>query len=209
MCGGRPKVDDTIQKQMLADSHQARADEEARKERIRQGTAQIDQTFGAFGPGFYDTYRNRVMDFYQPQLDNQFRDARDELTYAFGRAGTLNSTMANSKNSDLTEAYQVGLAELLADAEGQVGNLNSRINTEKTNLVSLLNATGDADRAANEALSRSQVLFEAIPDYNMLPDIFNGFATGIGGYMQGQNQQRALDTYFGRTGSTGSGRIVR
>jgi hypothetical protein len=193
---------------MLEDSRRAREEEEARQARIREGTARIDRTFGDFDRAFYDDYRNRVMAFYQPQLDNQFADARDDLTFAFARAGTLNSTMANRKNADLTEAYQVGLAELLSDAEGKVGQLNSRINTEKSNLVSLLNATGDADRASNEALARSQVLFEAQPDYDMLPDIFNGFATGIGNYMQGQNQQRILDAYTGRSSPAGSGRII-
>jgi hypothetical protein len=210
MCGGKPKVDNTIQLQMLEDSRRARAEEEARLARIRQGTAKIDQTFAGFDDGFFNDYRNNIMNFYQPQIDDQFGDAQDDLTYAFARAGTLNSTMANEKSADLNKAYEVGLADLLADAQGQVNSLNSNINTEKSNLVSLLNATGDADRAANEALSRSQVLFERQPDYNALPDLFSGIAQGVGGYFQQQNNQRILDTYFGRSGTSGgSGRIVQ
>lgn len=208
MCGGGPDVDTTIQDQMLADSRRAREEEEARKERIRQGTARIEDVFGGFDDSFYGNYRTDILDFYQPQLDDQFSDARDELTFALTRAGTLNSSMAGDKLADLTTAYDTNRAKLLADAEGQVSDLQSRVANEKSSLISLLNSTGDADRAANEALARSQVLFEKQPDYNMLPDIFAGATAGIGGWMERRRQQQMLDTYFGGRGQQDRSRIV-
>ena len=207
MC--RPKVDTSVQDQMRADSERARQEEEARQERIRTGTEQIDNTFSGFNGGFFDNYRSTIMDFYQPQLDQRFESAQDDLTFALARAGTLNSSAAADRQAELTSAYDASVADLLADAEGQTNQLRQRVSGEKSNLISLLNATGDADRASNDALARSQILFEAQPDYNILPDIFGGIASGIGGFVQNRNNQQILDTYFGTPGNPGNSRIVR
>ena len=209
MCGGKPKVDNSIQEQMLADAQRARDEETARAERIKTGTATIDANFGQFDDGFYDKYRDSYTGFYQPEIDNQFGDAKDQLTFALARAGTLNSSMAGDKQADLQTAYDTQQATTLSQAENAVANLKSNVNAEKSNLVSLLNATGDADRASNEALARSQQLFQSQPAYNPLGDIFAGAASGVGSYYAGQNNQRAYDTYFGgRAPSAGSARLV-
>jgi hypothetical protein len=196
MCGS-PKVDNTIQNQMLADSARARQDEEARAGRIRTGTADIDRTFEGFGDDFFNGFRDNIMDYQQPQLDDQFGDAQDELTFALTRAGTLNSSMAGQKRADLTSAYTDNLASLLNDAEGQTGDLRGRVANEKSSLTSLLNATGDAQRSANEATSRSRVLFEQQPRFNPLPAVFQGAATGVGNFVEQRQRSQVLDAYFG------------
>lgn len=210
MCGSKPKVDTSYQKAMLKDAQRARADEEARKARIKDGTAKIDQNFARFDDAFFDGYRDSYMDFYQPELDRQFGDAKDELTYALARAGTLNSSMAGEKLGDLTSAYDTQRALTLSQANGEAQNLRGQIADEKSSLVALLNATGDSNRAANEALARSQQLFQRQPSYNPIGDVFLGAASGIGSYYAGRQNREAYDTYFGgRAPSQGSSRIVR
>lgn len=207
MC--KPDVDNSLQRQAQQDAATARAEEEARQARITAGTAQIDDTFGGFDDGFFNGYRDSILNFSQPQLDRQFGDARDELTFSLARAGTLNSSVAGQKQAELTSAYDTSMADLLANAQNQTNSLRGQVENERSSLLSLLNATGDADRASNEALSRSQVLFEAQPDYSLLPDIFSGVASGIGAFSQNQQRQQVLDTYFGGSNSSGSSRIVR
>lgn len=211
MCGGKPKVDTTLRDQMLADSTRAREEEEARKARIKTGNAKIDGVFAGFDDGFFDKFQKTQLDYYQPQLDDQFSDAKDDLTFALARAGTLKSSVANEKFADLTSAYDTQRAGLVANAASAASDMRSRVQSEKSSLVSLLNATGDADRAGNEALSRSQILFKEQPSYSPLGDIFAGIASGVGNWQTGVQNQRVLDAYYGgapnpRTG--GSGRTV-
>ncbi len=209
MCGGKPDVDNSIQEQMLADSKRAREEEEARAARIRTGTAKIDNDFGKFDDNFYTGFRDNYTGFYQPELDRKFTDARDDLTFALARAGTLNSSMAGQKSADLSTAYDVNRASILSDADGAAADLRANVNNEKSGLVSLLNATGDADRASNEALARSSQLLQTQPRFNPLGDIFAGVTSGIGNYFAGRQDRAATDTYFnGRSASAGSGRTV-
>jgi hypothetical protein len=210
MClgGGSSKVDTSAQDAMLADSKRARADEIARQGRIKQGTAGINANFAGFDDTFYKGFTDTLMSYYQPQLDQQFGDAQDRMTYGLADAGMLRSSVAGKESARLTSSYQDNLAQILADSTGQTDALRTNIGNERNSLVSMLNATGDADRASNEALSRSQQIFQAQPKTSLLPDVFAGAANAYGGYRQTQNNQQAVDAYFGRGRSTSSGRVV-
>lgn len=198
MCfGGGPKVDDSIQRQQMAEAEAARKKEEEREARIKTGTAKLDTQFAGFDDNFYNGRRNAYTGFYQPQLDDQFGQARDQLTYALARAGTLNSTLAADKQADLTKKYDVQRASILSQANDQVSAQQSRIGNEKSALVAQLNATGDADAVSNQALSRTQQLYQEQPAYNPLGDIFSGVAAGIGNYVNNQNNTNAYNSYFG------------
>jgi len=160
---------------------------------LYSGTKQVT----GFDDAFFGGQRDAYMDFYQPQLDDQFGQAKDQLTYALARAGTLNSTLAADKSADLTKKYDVQKASVLSQANDQVAQNRSRINNEKSALVAQLNATGDANRVSNEALSRTQQMYNEAPAYNPLGDIFSGVAAGIGNYVNARNDVNAYNSYFG------------
>lgn len=208
MCGAKPKIDNTVQNQMLADSRDARAKEEARATRIKTGAGKINDVFGGFDDGFYSGFRDKQTAFYQPEVDKQFGDAKDQLTYALARAGTLNSTIAGDKQAKLKGAYDLQSASTLSQAEDAAAGLRGNVNSEKSSLVSLLNATGDADRAANEATARAQQIFQKQPSYNPLGDIFSGVTGAIGNYAAGQQNRAAYATYFGGANGAGNSRVV-
>lgn len=197
MCFGKPKIDDTVQKQQLAEAAAARQKEEERQARIKAGSAKIDETFSVFGDTFYNDRKNEYMNYYQPQLDEQFKSAKDELTYAFARNGTLNSTMAADKQADLLKKYDVERAGIMSQADSEIANQQSRNNAEKSSLISQLQSTGDADRVSNEALARTQQMFNNRPAYSPLGDIFGGVASAIGNVRAGQQAGQVYNTYFG------------
>lgn len=210
MCGGSPNVDDSIQREMLEETRLAREREEARQQRIREGTGQIDNAFSQFNDGFFQNVRDTYMDFYQPQVDHQYRRAGDNLAFALARAGTGNSSIAARNQADLTTQYNDTLATLLSQATGEADRQRGRVQGERSSLLSLLNATGDADRVSNEALTRTQQLYQERPSYNPIGDIFGGFASGLGGALAHRNNRRIWDAYNTPTGGGGGGgyRIV-
>ncbi|MEM0949533.1 MAG: hypothetical protein AAGK37_19195 [Pseudomonadota bacterium] len=202
MCGSKPSVDTTAQDQMREDSRLAREREEARQAEIDSGVEQIDGIFSGFDQGFFDNYRNEILGVQTPQLQDQYSNAQDELTFALARAGTLNSTAAAQRRGDLSRDYATQTAAVLADANNATDRFRSTIDAEKGDLITMLNATADANRASNEALSRSQNLFNKVPDYNPIGEIFGGFAQGVGGAIQGAQNRAAWD-YYQSGGSRG------
>lgn len=140
---------------------------------------------GGFDDAFYKRYHDDFMGYYQPQLDKQFGDARNELTYALARAGTLNSSMGLEKAADVKGEYDTQQGAINSQATNAVNKLKGTIGNEKSALYSELEATGDSARAANEATSKTRVLAASTPEYNPLGDIFTGITSGIGQYNAG------------------------
>lgn len=193
MCGASGKAGRLQQMQSAQEAADARAREDERQGRIREGSARVDQTFSGFDDGFYGNRRKSFLDFYSPQVDDQYKKAQESLTFALAEAGLLNSTVAADKRGDLTKAYDTQRASINSRAEADVNSLKGRVQGEKSSLVSMLNATGDAERASNEALSRTSQIYKEIPEFSPLGDLFGGIGTGIGAVAQRQNNDAILD----------------
>ena len=208
----QPEVDDTYVKQQEKDAEEARDLEAERQQRIKDGTKSINKNFKQFNDNFYDGFQNSFMDYYQPQIDDQFADANKALDFHLARTGTFNSTNAADSRADLTSAYDNALAGVTSNAANQTSSLRGRVDNEKSTLVSTLNSTGDSERASNEALSRSQNLFATTPEYNPLGEIFAGLTSGWAAANYGNRQQDIYDSYknagIGMPSSTSSSRIV-
>ena len=208
----QPEVDTTYVEQQQADAEEARDLEAERQQRIKDGKVSIDNNFSKFNDNFYNGFQNSFMDYYQPQIDDQFADANKALDFHLARTGTFNSTNAADSRADLTSAYDNALAGVTSNAANQTSSLRGRVDNEKSTLVSTLNSTGDSERASNEALSRSQNLFATTPEYNPLGEIFAGLTSGWAAANYGNRQQDIYDSYknagIGMPSSTSSSRIV-
>lgn len=150
---------------------QARADEAARQARIRAGTTSINNTFGQFNDEFYGDLRDSFVDFARPQLDRQFDKAKEQSTYSLARSGLLDSSTRGEANADLQESYDTNLQDVMDKARGY--EVEARGNTEKarSDLLSMLQVTGDATGAANSALARAATLAKP-PSYSPLAQLF-------------------------------------
>lgn len=191
-----PKVDNTIPNMMKQEAAAARKKEAERAAALKAGLASINTQFQGFGDDFYGGRRNAILDYYQPQLDDQMKKARDAMTFAFARAGTLNSTMAGDRSADLTKQYDLQKAGLVANAEGDAANLRNSVANQKSALISQLNATGDANQVANDALASTQQIYAQRPNYSPLGDIFGGAAQGIGNMINANQQASYRQAYF-------------
>jgi len=209
VCGiSGPKYDTTVQDQMLAEAEAARKREEERQARIKTGLTSIDNTFAGFNDNFYNGRKSAFLDFYQPQIEDQFADAKDQLTYGLARNGILNSTAAADASGKLSKDYATNWASIVSKADADVNSLKSNVANEKSALVAQLNATADADRVTNDALGRTQQMYETRPDYNPLGDIFSGVGDAFANYNTAQNNRAMYDAYFGNKGSTTSSRVI-
>lgn len=186
-----------------------RAEEAARQARIRQGTAEIDKTFGQFDDGFYDQRRNAALAFYNPQFDEQYEDAKKALAFSLDSSGLTNSSVRASKEADLQKAYDQNRREVADKALTFSNQARSNVESARGDLVRTLNASGDADAAARGAVSRAQSLSQ--PDaYSPLGQLFGTFISGLGQQAQ-LERAGALSggAYGGRynTGLFGPGKV--
>jgi hypothetical protein len=175
-------------------ANQARADEQARQAQIRAGTERIGGIFDSqFNDQFFDGRRQAFLDYARPQLEDQFGDAQKQLTFALARGGNLDSSVRGQKSAELQKQFDLNQQQIADKALASSTESRNAVEDARGNLVATLNATGDAQGAANSAMTRASALSQPVA-FSPLTQLFADFTGGLG-------QQAALeraDSLFGR-----------
>ncbi len=158
---------------------QARADEQARQERIRSGTESINKTFDQFDDGFYSRRRDAALNYYNPQLEDQYAKAKRELAFSLDSAGTTNSSIRAQKESELAQLFDTNKRQVADQAMSMANNARSNVEGARSELVSSLNASGDAEQASRSAIARAGAL-SAADGYSPIPQLFSTFTGALG-----------------------------
>jgi hypothetical protein len=149
------------------------------------------QTSAGFG-GLADQRKQAYLDFYQPQLNQQRDNARDQLTFALSRAGLLDSTAAGKKTADLNTQFGIRQGEITSGANQEATRTRGQVQDARAALESQLRASGDASGTIDAGLSRADILRQEQPAFSPLGELFGGLFSGIGQVAQGyQNAQLA------------------
>ena len=158
----------------------ARRDEEARQARIREGTTNINNTFDSqFTDDFYNQRRKAYIDYATPQLEDQYADAQKQLTYALARGGLLDSSIRGSKLGELQQQYALQNQDIADKALASETDARNAVEDARSNLITTLNATGDAEQAASTAISRASALSQPAA-YDPLTSLFADFTDALG-----------------------------
>lgn len=175
----------------------ARQEEEARQARIREGTASINSTFDSqFNDDYFTGRRQAYLDYATPQLDDQYADAQKQLTFSLARSGLLDSSSRASKLGELQKAYDLNTQQVADQALASEGEARNAVEDARSNLITTLNATGDATQAANSSLARASALSQPAA-YSPLSSLFADFTSTLGT----QSALEKANAYSG--GSTG------
>lgn len=152
----------------------ARKEAIAREQRITSGRQAIDQNFAKFDDNYYKGVQDSYTGYYQPQLDDQYGDARRALTLQLSRSGNLNGSAGARQIGKLTEAYNNNQALLGDRALAAVQAAQASVATNKSDLYNQLTASADPSAAANTAIARAQSL--STPQaYSPIGDLFSSF----------------------------------
>lgn len=166
------------------------------------------QTFEGLQP-VLDQRREALTGFLVPQLDNQFEDARDDLTFALARSGQLTSSTAGDRQGDLSQAFSLNRADIDSQIQGDVASTRSRMNQQRQALESALRASGDQTASTNNALTTATTFRQETPQLSPLGNVFQGLATGIGAAQQGFENGRIRRLATPNPLGGGTGRVVR
>jgi hypothetical protein len=142
-------------------------------------------TTGGFDDAFYNNYKQKVLDYYQPDEARQYDAAQRDLKYGLARAGTLQSSTAGDKQGEL--AYQDALqkANIVTNANTQEGNLKSQIQSNKQSLINQLYSTEDPTLTANLAQSSANATKLQDPMLTPAAALFTPALTTVGSAVNG------------------------
>lgn len=168
--------------------------ERERAQRIAQGKGQIKSAFDVFDKAFYRNYKNDYLNYYQPQLDQQFGDARRAVRYDAARRGVDTSTPGINRFSDLVDLYAGQRRDLAASARGAKNDLKSQVATAKNTLFNQ-NAIAADPSLAHQGASAAVGAIQAVPQYSQLGNLFAGFVNGANTVYQ--NRQAMLPPGYG------------
>lgn len=144
-----------------------------------QGLFTEGQHEGGFTDDFFKGRRQAYIDYATPQLEDQYGQAQKELTFALSRSGNLGSSVRGQKVGDLQKLYDTNKQKVADDALSYETQARNAVEDARSNLITTVNATGDAEGAANAALARSTALSQA-PSYSPLTQLFTDFTAGLG-----------------------------
>ena len=137
-------------------------------------------TTGGFDDAFYNNYKQKVLDYYQPDEQRQYGEAQRDLTYNLARAGTLQSSTAGDKQGDLAYNDALQKANIVANANAQTGQLQSQIQSNKQDLINQLYATDDPTLTANLAESSAKASQLQNPTLTPAASLFTPALTAVG-----------------------------
>jgi hypothetical protein len=180
----------------------ARAEEEARQQRIRQGTSSINKTFGQFNDDFYRGIRDSYTEYAMPQLTEQRDKAAKDLTFSLARSGQLDGSVRAQKSGELQKLFDLNEQQVRDQALAQENQSRNAVESARSDLVGMLNATGDNQQAVNSALSRATILTQP-QAYSPLGQLFTDFTAELGNQAARERAAAASGGRYQPTFNTG------
>ncbi len=168
-------------------SEELRRQEAERQARIQAGMGRINDTFGQFNDGYYQGVEKAYLDYYNPQLEDKFKNANRQVRLGLASTGNLNSTAGARTIADLIREYTTQRGQVSSGATGAANETRSNVERNRGELVNQLNAGAGIDTVANSAAERARSL-STPPAYSPLGDIFAQFT---GNVLNGINARRA------------------
>jgi hypothetical protein len=189
---------------------QARADEEARQRRLKEGTARIDTEFSKFDDNFYNSRKQAYTKFAMPQVNDQYRQTGNQLAYSLARSGLGQSSESARQGAVLQRDNAMARQQIADAATGEAQKARQAIEDSRYNLVNQLQATSDPQMAAANAMRQANSL-SMQTGFSPIANLFQN-ATGVlaaanqaGAYSGGPGMGAYKEYFgFGKPSTTGN-----
>jgi hypothetical protein len=192
-------VQQTLYQQQLTDQKEAE-----HKAAIEAGKQSIDGAFKQYDDPYYSGLYDAYMNYYTPQVDTQYQDARKKLTYQFADSGNLDSTSYGDTLGKLTEELNRARTGIANEAQNSVDQRKQQVSNTMSGLYSQNSAAADPSSAAAQAGSAAGSLNTPL-NTSPLGDIFASFLSNYGAFTAGKSKTApSLTGGSGGPGATAS-----
>lgn len=186
----------------------ARQREAQRQQAIQQGMSSIDTAFQPFNDDYYSGIQQNALDFYLPQLQDQYRDAHKQSVLSLARSGNLSGSSGADTLARLKKEQEMARARIADRALQYSTTARGDVENARAQLVSQLNASADPSAAASAAVARAGVL-SAPPTFDPLGDAFGKFTANLANAAGAERAgYRGLETGLFKLPTGGSARVV-
>lgn len=188
-----------------SDGYARRAEqrEQQRQSDIEQGTLRVRDTFAnQFTPDYYEKIRKNFDDFYLPQMENQYQDARQGLVYQLARSGLSDSSVRSDKYGELNEQMALAKQQMQVKGEDYIQQRKTDVQRAQTNVLGQLQQSADAEGAARDAADAALTTSQ-VQGYDPLGQLFTDATWGLAtqAELERSNNSRFNTGLFSNNGS--------
>jgi len=170
----------------------ARADEQARQARIKEGMGSIDTTFKQFDDNYFKRREEAYMADAKPKIADQLQQVNTNLAYNLARSGLTDSSEKTRNVAEVNRQLDSARIEARNKALESSQLARNSIESERSDLIGQLNMTGDAQAAAQGALSMAAIQNNQ-PTTSALGQLFANTTGLLGAANQaGMNDRNAM-----------------
>lgn len=187
-------------------AERARAEEEARQGRIKAGTAAINEKFAGFDDQFYEKRKQEFADFANPDVQRQYKDAQGGVLYGLARSGNLASSERARQLGVVDRERDTATMRVADKGAEYANNARTQVESNRTDLINQVNATGDSTLAANQAMNRAATLRPS-PAFEGLGSLFENSGSIIKAGRQAEYYNPGapgVGALFGKPGKSSS-----
>lgn len=189
------RADAALQKQ----KEEAEQAEKDRQAGIAANRGAVDTALGQFDDAYFRNISDTVLNYYMPQLNQQFDKAGKKLTYSLARRGVLKSTNAGDQRGDLQTDYGIQRAGIIKKAQDAADAAKAAAAQTKAGLYGLAETAADPV-AVNEQIGAETSRIKAMaPELTPMAHVFSDYATPALS-MIGTGVQAGMSGYQGLSG---------
>lgn len=160
---------------------QRRQEELAAQQRenlIGLGDYMISDAFGnTFNDDYYNNYQQSSLDYYMPQLQDQYQDARENVTFDLARKGTLQSSTAGETFGDLSKRFEQQKGDVTNRVQDMVDQAREAASQARSSLQQYNQSVADprqVDQRLTDSIDRVQA---QAPETTPLGQAFSDYLT--------------------------------
>lgn len=193
--------------------------EATREANIKAGQGNIDQAFTQYNDPYYAGITQNYEDYYDPQINQQYGDAVNKLTYQLGQQGILQSSEGNRQLGLLQQSNDTQKQTIADQAIAAANTAKQQVAQQKNNLYAQNQQAADPSLAASQAAGAAASAVSPIT-YSPLANVFagalgqgtnalalqqgNGLIGGTGSFLPSQTNTAAINP----SSSSGSGQVI-
>ena len=186
----------------------ARQEEAKRQRNILKGRGEIDARFKRFNSEFFDRIRQSALDFYMPQAEDQYADAKRTTLLNLARNGISGSSAAARTLGKLAKQDQQARLEIANQASSLRDQSKADYANAKSDLYAQNTAAADPAAAAATAAARADALFAPVA-YSPLGQLFGNIVSQAGNAVSAERQgYQGWQTGLFAPKAGGSARVV-
>ncbi|MER9685913.1 hypothetical protein [Mesorhizobium sp. M0139] len=203
--GGLDKLGNKIKSDASANMEMR---EVSRQNDVGLGKIGIDKAFTKFGDSYYNGYKSDYNNYYDPQLDRQYKEAVGKTTAALADRGVLDSSIGANNFGDLARQNAEAKTNIANEGLDAANKLRGTVENAKSSLYSLNEASADPQAINAQAIGQATSLV-APPQYSPLGQVFANALQSVSAYQQAKNNAPTAQYKTPYASGAGSSTVIR